>query len=127
MPGVIAPRSYRGAATLTGNACAVRLERRRSVINSALISWNGLRGNTDGVRRQCLASLRSHHTTTRFLYVDIISDRSYPWSRRMAVALTNADLLFSAEARPLSIARALYAGIKDLPIISPHGHTAPRW
>ena len=25
------------------------------------------------------------------------------------------------------MARALYAGIKDLPLVSPHGHTEPRW
>ena len=26
-----------------------------------------------------------------------------------------------------AIARDLYAGVKDLPIVSPHGHTDPRW
>jgi len=26
-----------------------------------------------------------------------------------------------------AIARRLYDGIKDLPIVSPHGHTDPRW
>ncbi|QPC86927.1 glucuronate isomerase [Mesorhizobium sp. NBSH29] len=39
----------------------------------------------------------------------------------------NQDLLFSAEPRSRDIARNLYAGVKDLPIISPHGHTDPRW
>jgi glucuronate isomerase len=43
------------------------------------------------------------------------------------VALTNADLLFPAEAYPRSIARDLYAGVRELPIVSPHGHTDPRW
>jgi len=42
-------------------------------------------------------------------------------------ALTDPDLLFPAEGRPLALARALYASVKDLPIISPHGHTDPRW
>ena len=41
--------------------------------------------------------------------------------------LTHPDLLFAAEGRALSIARDLYAGVKDLPIVSPHGHTDPRW
>jgi glucuronate isomerase len=41
--------------------------------------------------------------------------------------LTDPDLLFASEARPLSLARDLYAGVKDLPIVSPHGHTDPRW
>ncbi|HEV7368080.1 glucuronate isomerase [Arenibaculum sp.] len=37
------------------------------------------------------------------------------------------DLLFPAEARTRAIARELHAGIRDLPIVSPHGHTDPRW
>ncbi|MDX3910745.1 MAG: glucuronate isomerase [Sphingobium sp.] len=37
------------------------------------------------------------------------------------------DRLFPAEARTRDIARALHAGVKDLPIISPHGHTDPSW
>ncbi|MER8805001.1 glucuronate isomerase [Mesorhizobium sp. M0998] len=41
--------------------------------------------------------------------------------------LTDPDLLFAAEARPRSLARDLYAAVKDLPIVSPHGHTDPRW
>ncbi|MEO5756868.1 MAG: glucuronate isomerase [Mesorhizobium sp.] len=43
------------------------------------------------------------------------------------VALTDPDLLFPAEASSRSLARDLYAGVKDLPIVSPHGHTDPRW
>ncbi|TGV73268.1 glucuronate isomerase, partial [Mesorhizobium sp. M00.F.Ca.ET.149.01.1.1] len=42
-------------------------------------------------------------------------------------ALTDPDLLFAAEGRQLSLARALYASVRDLPIVSPHGHTDPRW
>ncbi|MFK0689314.1 glucuronate isomerase [Mesorhizobium sp. IMUNJ 23033] len=41
--------------------------------------------------------------------------------------LTDPDLLFAAEGRQLALARDLYAGVKDLPIVSPHGHTDPRW
>lgn len=37
------------------------------------------------------------------------------------------DLLFPADATSRSVARALYNGIKDLPLISPHGHTDPSW
>ncbi|CDX25430.1 Uronate isomerase [Mesorhizobium sp. ORS 3324] len=43
------------------------------------------------------------------------------------VALTDPDLLFPAEASSRALARALYAGVKNLPIVSPHGHTDPRW
>jgi glucuronate isomerase len=37
------------------------------------------------------------------------------------------DRLFPAEPRTRDIARALYATVADLPIISPHGHTDPAW
>ena len=37
------------------------------------------------------------------------------------------DRLFDAEPKARGIARALYAGVKDLPLVSPHGHTDPRW
>jgi glucuronate isomerase len=42
-------------------------------------------------------------------------------------ALTHPDRLFPAEDGARTVARALYAGVKDLPIVSPHGHTDPRW
>src|SRR6187402_1316784 len=41
--------------------------------------------------------------------------------------LVDPDLLFPAEGRTRAIARDLHAGIKNLPIVSPHGHTDPRW
>ena len=37
------------------------------------------------------------------------------------------DRLLPLEERPRAIARALYRDVADLPIISPHGHTDPRW
>jgi glucuronate isomerase len=37
------------------------------------------------------------------------------------------DRLFPAEATTREIARRLYAEIKNLPILSPHGHTDPAW
>jgi glucuronate isomerase len=37
------------------------------------------------------------------------------------------DRLFPADERTRSIARALYAPVKSLPIVSPHGHTDPAW
>ena len=43
------------------------------------------------------------------------------------IASTDPDLLFPPEAGVRSLARDLYAGIKALPIVSPHGHTDPRW
>ena len=41
--------------------------------------------------------------------------------------LIHEDRLFPAEAGARTVARALYAHIKDLPIISPHGHTQAAW
>jgi glucuronate isomerase len=41
--------------------------------------------------------------------------------------LINEDRLFPAEPAARAIARALYASVKDLPIVSPHGHTQAAW
>ena len=45
----------------------------------------------------------------------------------MKTLLLNDDRLLPAEPSARSIARRLYASVRDLPIISPHGHTDPRW
>jgi len=37
------------------------------------------------------------------------------------------DRLFPAEPETRTIARRLYGGVADLPILSPHGHTDPSW
>ena len=37
------------------------------------------------------------------------------------------ELLFPAEPATRGIARALYESVEHLPIVSPHGHTDPRW
>lgn len=41
--------------------------------------------------------------------------------------LLHEDRLFPSEPSARSVARSLYASVKDLPIISPHGHTDPAW
>lgn len=41
--------------------------------------------------------------------------------------LMNDDRLFPSDPSIRSVARRLYAEVKDLPIVSPHGHTDPRW
>jgi glucuronate isomerase len=41
--------------------------------------------------------------------------------------LIHEDRLFPAEPGARAIARALYSQIKDLPIVSPHGHTQAAW
>ena len=43
------------------------------------------------------------------------------------MALLHEDRLFPAEEKTRAIARRLYDGIKDLPIVSPHGHTQAGW
>src|SRR5512147_1702901 len=37
------------------------------------------------------------------------------------------DRLFPADHATRALARSLYATVSGLPIISPHGHTDPRW
>src|SRR4029078_7005173 len=39
----------------------------------------------------------------------------------------NEDRLFSSDPTERAIARRLYDEVKSLPIVSPHGHTDPRW
>ncbi len=41
--------------------------------------------------------------------------------------LLHEDRLFPAEPATRQIARRLYAGIRDLPLLSPHGHTQAAW
>ncbi|MGI2034640.1 glucuronate isomerase [Rhizobium panacihumi] len=41
--------------------------------------------------------------------------------------LLDEDRLFPTEERSRRVARTLYEQVRDLPIISPHGHTDPRW
>lgn len=41
--------------------------------------------------------------------------------------LLHPDRLFPADPHVRAIARALYDEVRDLPIISPHGHTDPSW
>lgn len=41
--------------------------------------------------------------------------------------LLHEDRLFPADPATRNIARQLYARVRDLPILSPHGHTDPRW
>lgn len=41
--------------------------------------------------------------------------------------ILHPDRLLPADPGTRSIARELYAAVKDLPIVSPHGHTDPEW
>jgi len=45
----------------------------------------------------------------------------------MTQKLLDPDRLFPADPRTREITRGLYEGVRDLPIISPHGHTDPAW
>ncbi|XDA97626.1 glucuronate isomerase [Sulfitobacter sp. LCG007] len=43
------------------------------------------------------------------------------------MAALDEDRLFPLDRRSREIARALYGEVRNLPIVSPHGHTDPRW
>jgi glucuronate isomerase len=45
----------------------------------------------------------------------------------IVMALLRDDRLFPAEPRTRAIAKRLYQGIRNLPIVSPHGHTQASW
>ena len=52
---------------------------------------------------------------------------SGPQLRERAAMLLHDDRLFPADPVTRGIARRLYATVRNLPIVSPHGHTDPRW
>lgn len=41
--------------------------------------------------------------------------------------MLHPDRLLPADPATRALARRLYEGVRDLPIVSPHGHTDPRW
>jgi len=43
------------------------------------------------------------------------------------LTLVADDLLFAPDTQSRTVARSLYRSVKDLPIVSPHGHTEPCW
>lgn len=43
------------------------------------------------------------------------------------MALLDENRLFPVDPGVRKLARSLYEGVRDLPIVSPHGHTDPRW
>src|ERR1044072_7420382 len=45
----------------------------------------------------------------------------------LAAPLLYADRLFPVDFATRAVARRLYAEVRDLPIVSPHGHTDPCW
>jgi glucuronate isomerase len=45
----------------------------------------------------------------------------------VAVTILHDDRLFPSEPTTRAIARRLYGAVRDLPIVSPHGHTDARW
>jgi len=45
----------------------------------------------------------------------------------MSVLRLHPDRFFPADAGTRAVARALFARVEKLPILSPHGHTDPRW
>ena len=48
-------------------------------------------------------------------------------SNQQEALILNPNRLFSADSTQRAISQRLYADIKYLPIVSPHGHTDPRW
>jgi glucuronate isomerase len=45
----------------------------------------------------------------------------------MSALTLHEDRLFPADPATRAVARRLYATVRDLPILSPHGHTDPQW
>src|SRR6201999_1255459 len=86
--------------------------------------------STSGARMvgSITASRGSSSVISRVLQAfDIAGRRRYHDRGRTTMALLTDDRLSDAEPKARGLARALYARVKDLPLVSPHGHTEPRW
>ena len=59
--------------------------------------------------------------------IDTANERILIPGKTMIPLTLHPDRLFSPEPRQRDLARAIYATVKDLPIVSPHGHTDPQW
>jgi len=57
----------------------------------------------------------------------ILSSHSTTQVQTNTMPQLDPDRLLPLDARSRDLARELYSGISDLPIISPHGHTDPAW
>jgi glucuronate isomerase len=56
-----------------------------------------------------------------------LSGRVTPLRSTMARLTVHEDRLFPPDPAVREVARALYQSVRDVPIISPHGHTDPAW
>ena len=54
-------------------------------------------------------------------------DRAHNSPPTMPSSLLNPDRLFPADAGTRAIAQRLFSSVKDLPLLSPHGHTSAAW
>src|SRR5262249_19197378 len=94
-----------------------------------------------GARTSCYA-LRgsSRNPGWRGRRLPVVLPKTSPWRltlgrRSLLVArllpsglpMLNDDRLFPADPATRDVARRLFESIRSLPLISPHGHTEPRW
>lgn len=56
-----------------------------------------------------------------------MNDTEWDFRKEIGLALLHKDRLFPAEEKTRAIARRLYERTRDLPIVSPHGHTQAAW
>ncbi len=65
--------------------------------------------------------MANHDNTRR---ADAPTDHNEPMTLPLTV---HPDRLFPAEPQTRAVARRLYEQVRDLPILSPHGHVPPEW
>ena len=88
---------------------------------------------TIGLTAKLISALRLDHYANRRDWRVLKPSASAPSSEEEPVTVRtepfalHPDRLFPAEPALRETARSLYASVKDLPIVSPHGHTEPRW
>src|SRR6185437_11932655 len=100
--------------------------------NTPRLSWSGTRPHPRRAHgrpaRDALADGRrsSHEPAADKIPLQDVTPVTYNDSMPRPLTL-HPDRLFPAEPGVRAIARSLYAHVRDLPIVSPHGHTDPAW
>src|SRR5688500_5367201 len=115
LAGGLPPRKPRVVVQLAVGACARAAKHERLALAPERQSTSGWRLR-QSARQIAPISCVDHHPAERL-----------GLARGGAMALIADDRLFDAEPQARSVARALFARVKDLPLVSPHGHTDPRW
>ena len=111
---------------LDGESLHPHRRRPRGAVAARAARGDGRRRTADGCALRVISGPHPRRSAVATLSDDRQRLSNQPVGR-ISMPHLDPDRLFDAEPKARAIARALYAGVKDLPLVSPHGHTDPRW